>query len=80
MTRAQKEAAVFGTLTSIERSVLTRTERASGLADRLEEVAHQLDVLEEQMMKDKAVCAERREHLAKANAELDALTEAMIAG
>ena len=45
-----------------------------------EEVAHQLDVLEEQMMKDKAVCAERRDHLAKANAELDALTEAMIAG
>ena len=35
VTRAQKEAAVFGTLTSIERSVLTRTERASGLADRL---------------------------------------------
>ena len=31
-------------------------------------------------MKDKAVCAERRDHLAKANAELDALTEAMIAG
>ena len=35
VTRAQKEAAVFGSLTSIERSVLTRTERASGLADRL---------------------------------------------
>lgn len=44
-----------------------------------EEVAHQLDMIEEQLMKDKAVCAQRYEHLAKAKAELDALTDAMIA-
>lgn len=44
-----------------------------------EEVAHQLDMIEEQLMKDKAVCAQRHEHLAKAKAELDALTDAMIA-
>ncbi len=35
VTRAQKEAAVFGTFKSIEASVLHKTERASGLADRL---------------------------------------------
>lgn len=35
VTRAQKEAAVFGTFKSIEASVLRTTERASGLADRL---------------------------------------------
>lgn len=35
VTRAQKEAAVFGTFKSIEASVLHKTERSSGLADRL---------------------------------------------
>lgn len=35
VTRAQKEAVVFGTFKSIEASVLHKTERASGLADRL---------------------------------------------
>ena len=35
VTRAQKEALVFGTKQSIEKSVLQKTERASGLADRL---------------------------------------------
>ena len=35
VTRAQKEAMVFGTKDSIEESVLQKTERASGLADRL---------------------------------------------
>ncbi len=35
VTRAQKEAAVFGTFRSIEASVLHKTERSSGLADRL---------------------------------------------
>lgn len=35
VTRAQKEAAVFGTFKSIEASVLHKTERSSGLGDRL---------------------------------------------
>lgn len=35
VTRAQREAAVFGTFKSIEASVLHKTERSSGLADRL---------------------------------------------
>ena len=35
VTRAQKEAIIFGTKGSIEESVLQKTERASGLADRL---------------------------------------------
>lgn len=35
VTRAQKEALVFGTVKSIEASILRKTERASGLADRL---------------------------------------------
>ena len=37
VTRAQDEAAIFGTAKSIERSVLVKTQRASGLADRLAE-------------------------------------------
>ena len=37
VTRAQNEAAIFATAKSIERSVLVKTQRASGLADRLAE-------------------------------------------
>ena len=37
VTRAQKEAAIFATAKSIERSVSVKTQRASGLADRLAE-------------------------------------------
>lgn len=37
VTRAQKEAAVFGTAKMIEVSVLRKTERSSGLKDRLKE-------------------------------------------
>ena len=37
VTRAQKEAAIFATPKSIERSVSVKTQRASGLADRLAE-------------------------------------------
>ena len=35
VTRAQKEAIVFGTKKSIKASAIQKTERASGLADRL---------------------------------------------
>lgn len=37
VTRAQKEAAIFATPKSIERSISVKTQRASGLADRLAE-------------------------------------------
>lgn len=43
------------------------------------EVARQLDALEEQLLKDKATCRERVTHLNNAKAELDAMTDSMIA-